>query len=109
MPPSFGGRAQGMVTTPEEQVLDDAERDPFEEALLIDLEELAQKADVLTKWADEMFEYVKAIPQSKSGIALASTVFQLNPFSRAPPPSNEIYEARQRVGTQRRASTKSRR
>ena len=36
----------------------------MEEALLATLEELAQKTEVLTHWADEMYEYVKAIPQS---------------------------------------------
>lgn len=39
-------------------------RDPLEEDLLVGLEELAQKTDVLTRWADEMYEYVKAVPQS---------------------------------------------
>ena len=39
--------------------------DPMEEALLARLEELAQKTQVLTNWADEMYEYVKAIPQSR--------------------------------------------
>lgn len=42
----------------------DVERDPLEDELLASLEELAQKTDVLTHWADEMYEYVKAIPQS---------------------------------------------
>ncbi|KAF9456734.1 other/ULK/ULK protein kinase [Collybia nuda] len=41
----------------------DAERDPLEDQLLGQLEELAQKTDVLTHWADEMYEYVKAVPQ----------------------------------------------
>ncbi|KJA23964.1 hypothetical protein HYPSUDRAFT_162958 [Hypholoma sublateritium FD-334 SS-4] len=41
----------------------DVERDPLEDELLASLEELAQKTDVLTHWADEMYEYVKAIPQ----------------------------------------------
>ncbi|KAL1660323.1 hypothetical protein GGF50DRAFT_106525 [Schizophyllum commune] len=41
----------------------DEERDPLEDALLGRLEELAQKTDVLTRWADEMYEYVKAVPQ----------------------------------------------
>ncbi|TRM70384.1 kinase-like domain-containing protein [Schizophyllum amplum] len=41
----------------------DEERDPLEEELLGRLEELAQKTDVLTHWADEMYEYVKAVPQ----------------------------------------------
>lgn len=43
----------------------DGERDPLEDELLGLLEELAQKTDVLTHWADEMYEYVKAIPQSQ--------------------------------------------
>lgn len=41
------------------------ERDPLEDDLLSSLEELAQKTDVLTHWADEMYEYVKAVPQSQ--------------------------------------------
>lgn len=40
------------------------ERDPEEDELLAKLEDLAQKTAVLTKWSDEMYEYVKAIPQS---------------------------------------------
>ncbi|KAF8624651.1 hypothetical protein AX17_006982 [Amanita inopinata Kibby_2008] len=45
-------------------VLDgDEERDPMEDELLAQLEDLAQKTDVLTHWADEMYEYVKAVPQ----------------------------------------------
>ncbi|KAG6334702.1 hypothetical protein ID866_4381 [Astraeus odoratus] len=39
------------------------ERDPMEDELLASLEELAQKAYVLTHWADEMYEVVKAVPQ----------------------------------------------
>lgn len=38
--------------------------DPMEDELLERLEQLAQKTDVITRWADEMYEYVKAIPQS---------------------------------------------
>ena len=34
--------------------------------MLESLEKLAQKTEVLTKWADEMFEYVKKFPQSTS-------------------------------------------
>ncbi|KAJ7291463.1 other/ULK/ULK protein kinase [Mycena rebaudengoi] len=41
----------------------DGERDPLEDELLASLEELAQKTFVLTNWADEMYEYVKAVPQ----------------------------------------------
>ena len=44
----------------------DIARDPMEEDLLAQLEDLAQKTDVLTHWADEMYEFVKAIPISKS-------------------------------------------
>lgn len=44
------------------------DRDPMEEDLLAQLEDLAQKADVLTHWADEMYEFVKAIPISKSSL-----------------------------------------
>jgi serine/threonine-protein kinase ULK2 len=44
----------------------EVDRDPLEDELLAALEELAQKTDVLTHWADEMYEYVKAVPQSES-------------------------------------------
>lgn len=43
----------------------DGVRDPEEDALLESLEELAQKTEVITHWADEMYEFVKAIPQSE--------------------------------------------
>lgn len=46
----FGDRTAGI------------EYDPMEEELLGQLEDLAQKTDVLTHWADEMYEFVKAIP-----------------------------------------------
>ncbi|KAK2463328.1 hypothetical protein APHAL10511_004639 [Amanita phalloides] len=39
------------------------EKDPMEDEILAQLEDLAQKTDVLTHWADEMYEYVKAVPQ----------------------------------------------
>lgn len=48
----------------------DTQRDPLEDQLLAELEELAQKTDVLTHWADEMYEYVRAIPQSMSTCCL---------------------------------------
>ena len=50
------------------------ERDPMEDDLLAGLEELAQKTDVLTHWADEMYEYVKAIPQSLSPLFLSDVI-----------------------------------
>ena len=40
-------------------------RDAEEDELLTSLEELAQKTEVLTHWADEMYDYVKAFPQSE--------------------------------------------
>lgn len=51
-------------------------RDPMEDELLERLEQLAQKTDVITRWADEMYEYVKAIPQSAF-----LTLLSLLPFS----------------------------
>lgn len=57
----------------------DGVRHPGEDDLLGDLEELAQKTDVLTHWADEMYDYVKAFPQSKS-------------ISLSPCSSNEIVD-----------------
>lgn len=56
--PSSPRRPQIITLDPE------GERDPLEDQILGDLEDLAQKTDVLTHWADEMFEYVKAVPQS---------------------------------------------
>ncbi|KAJ7050177.1 kinase-like protein [Mycena amicta] len=41
----------------------DGERDPMEDELLALLEVLAQKTFVLTNWADQMYDYVKAVPQ----------------------------------------------
>jgi hypothetical protein len=46
----------------------------MEDELLANLEELAQKTDVLTNWGDEMYEYVKAIPQSKSAIGVVHMI-----------------------------------
>lgn len=64
-PPSRNPSAPSSPRRPKIITLDgDGERDPLEEVLLADLEELAQKTDVLTHWADEMYEYVKAVPQS---------------------------------------------
>ncbi|THH10496.1 hypothetical protein EW146_g8351 [Bondarzewia mesenterica] len=42
---------------------EEGRRDPMEDELLASLEQLAQKTDVITRWADEMYEFVKAIPQ----------------------------------------------
>lgn len=64
-PPSRDYSAPSSPRRPQIITLDgDGERDPQEDELLATLEELAQKTDVLTHWADEMYEYVKAVPQS---------------------------------------------
>ncbi|KAI0301420.1 other/ULK/ULK protein kinase [Russula brevipes] len=39
------------------------EIDPVEDVLLAGLEQLAQKTHVITRWADEMYEFVKGVPQ----------------------------------------------
>ena len=50
-------------------VLQDA-RDAEEDELLTSLEELAQKTVVMSNWADEMYDYVKAFPQSECMLCL---------------------------------------
>ncbi len=56
---TFGGaRGQGLGLELQ------GARDAEEDELLATLEELAQKTEVLTHWADEMYDYVKAFPQS---------------------------------------------
>lgn len=70
---SYANSLSSATSSPRRQILTlegdgggpNGERDPMEDELLANLEELAQKTDVLTHWADEMYEYVKAIPQSK--------------------------------------------
>ncbi|RPD61722.1 kinase-like protein [Lentinus tigrinus ALCF2SS1-7] len=55
---TFGGaRGQGLGLELQ------GARDAEEDELLTSLEELAQKTEVLTHWADEMYDYVKAFPQ----------------------------------------------
>ncbi|KIJ91575.1 hypothetical protein K443DRAFT_685894 [Laccaria amethystina LaAM-08-1] len=41
----------------------EGEQHPLEDDVLSSLEEPAQNTDVLTHWADEMYEYVKVVPQ----------------------------------------------
>jgi hypothetical protein len=50
----------------------------MEDELLADLEKLAQKTDVLKRWADEMYEMVKAVPQSASSFSCMSMLLALN-------------------------------
>ncbi|KAG1850962.1 kinase-like domain-containing protein [Suillus tomentosus] len=53
-------RPQLILRTPSER---ETEINPMEDELLAYLEELAQKTDFLTQWADELYECVKAAPQ----------------------------------------------
>jgi len=48
------------------------EIDPVEDVLLAGLEQLAQKTHVITRWADEMYEFVKSVPQSASFFLVTS-------------------------------------
>ena len=66
----------------------------MEEDLLAALEDLAQKTDVLTHWADEMYEFVKAVPQSlltSQSMTAKQTLIQVT--CRAVTGSLEIREA----------------
>jgi serine/threonine-protein kinase ULK/ATG1 len=67
-PPTPGGAGAGAGGSPRRAPLlgarDGAGPDPVEDALLAGLEERAQKTEVLTHWADELYEFVRAVPQS---------------------------------------------
>ena len=78
----FGYRTAGM------------ERDPMEEDLLAQLEDLAQKADVLTHWADEMYEFVKVTPISKSPPKDPSFSWVNDTWSPEPLPDPSKFERR---------------
>ena len=58
-------------------VENEGDHDPLEDELLAALEDLAQKTDVLTNWADEMYESVKAAPQSRLEISTVVILSQL--------------------------------
>ena len=67
-PPHFIGYGEGvgphsprMRTT---SLGGTGEVDPVEDELLGALEQLAQKTHVIMRWADEMYEFVKSVPQS---------------------------------------------
>ena len=76
---------------------------PSEEELLRSLEDLAQKTDVLVRWADDMYESVKAIPQSTfipSDLILdyGSHRFDSEPLPRpAPVPKTDNQPHRRRA------------
>lgn len=65
----------------------------MEDELLAQLEDLAQKTDVLTHWADEMYEYVKAVPQSELYHVLPLAVKLICPKSE-PLPDPMKFEKR---------------
>ena len=74
-PPHFIGYGEGasphsprMRTT---SLGGTGEVDPVEDELLGALEQLAQKTHVITRWADEMYEFVKSVPQSAFHASLA--------------------------------------
>jgi hypothetical protein len=50
------------------------EIDPVEDELLAGLEQLAQKTHVITRWADEMYEFVKGVPQSACLLVVLGTL-----------------------------------
>lgn len=68
-------------------------RDPQEDALLESLEELAQKTEVLARWADEMYELVKKVPQSRLKLPLDHQS-QAHPVTE-PLPDPEKFERRE--------------
>lgn len=79
----FGGsRGQGLGLELQGQ------RDAEEEELLSTLEELAQKTEVLERWADEMYDYVKAFPQSThSSLSCSNTAHTVRFSEPLPDPS----------------------
>lgn len=56
------------------------EVDPVEDELLGALEQLAQKTHVITRWADEMYEFVKSVPQSAFHASSYSSVSVVDIF-----------------------------
>ena len=67
-PPHFVGYGEGIgAHSPRMRTASlggTGEVDPVEDELLGALEQLAQKTHVITRWADEMYEFVKSVPQS---------------------------------------------
>ncbi|KAH9997071.1 kinase-like protein [Russula vinacea] len=69
-PPHFTAYANGQGTgSPSPRIRTPSmgggtgEINPVEDELLGGLEQLAQKTHVITRWADEMYEFVKSVPQ----------------------------------------------
>jgi serine/threonine-protein kinase ULK2 len=80
-PPHFTAYANGPGTgssSPRMRVASmgggTGEIDPVEDVLLAGLEQLAQKTHVITRWADEMYEFVKSVPQSASLLIVPGTL-----------------------------------
>jgi hypothetical protein len=73
----------------------------MEDELLAQLEDLAQKTDVLTHWADEMYEYVKAVPQSELScfsIGSEADLSHQNPFLIRPSLKSGRVNSRSTLG-----------
>lgn len=66
--PSFANGEERSSPSPRMRTasIGTGEIDPVEDELLGGLEQLAQKTHVITRWADEMYEFVKNVPQSAS-------------------------------------------
>ncbi|KAH9077574.1 kinase-like protein [Lactarius deliciosus] len=66
-PPHFIGYGEGIGShSPRMRTTSmggTGEVDPVEDELLGALEQLAQKTHVITRWGDEMYEFVKSVPQ----------------------------------------------
>ena len=80
-PPHFTAYANGLGTvSPSPRMRTTSmgggtgEIDPVEDVLLAGLEQLAQKTHVITRWADEMYEFVKSVPQSASPLVVSGTL-----------------------------------
>jgi len=70
--PSFANGEERSSPSPRMRTasIGTGEIDPVEDELLAGLEQLAQKTHVITRWADEMYEFVKNVPQSASPLIL---------------------------------------
>ena len=91
----FGGpRAPGAAAALGLELQD--ARDAEEDELLSGLEELAQKTEVLTHWADEMYNYVKEFPQSK--VFLRVAIVLILKHSVAPEPLPDPMKFLRREG-----------
>ncbi len=71
------------------------EVDPVEDGLLGALEQLAQKTHVITRWADEMYEFVKSVPQSALHMPLTAVADFYNGLWLEPLPDPNKFTPRE--------------